>query len=1273
MDYPLENLDPEKFQQLCQSLLIKEFPQVQCFPVAQPDGGRDAISFVFDTGNEKFMVFQVKYVRKPQAETDPHKWLTAIVEDEAPKIKELIPKGAIRYVLLTNISGTAHPEKGSIDLVNSLLSTEIGIPSQCWWRDDINRRLDNAWDLKWMYTEIMTGPDFLRLIIESGLSEHKERRNASIKAFLRAQYEMDEEVRFKQVELQNKLLDLFVDVPISLRDQTDTKCSNTFFSIVGNTGAESAGAIHHEDVASQLVFVDPSVRWHHPFDASIGAATLILSRLMQQNMKHVVIEGAPGQGKSTIAQYICQVHRMRLLNEQESINKLPTHHAKAPIRLPIKVDLRDFAVWLGKKDPFNVEQEEVVPRHWNKSLESFLAALISNQSGGTDFSTDDLLAVFRISSVIIVLDGLDEVADMARRHEVVAEIVKGVQRLEENAASIQSIVTSRPAAFANSPGMPHGKFPHLQLLSLNRRIIMDYAERWLLARKMDHKHSTEFRKILREKLDQPHLRDLARNPMQLAILLSLVLTRGASLPDKRTALYDFYIDLFFSREAEKSAVVRDHRELLIDIHRYLAWLLHSQAERGNARPSVRQDLLQQIVGDYLLREGHDPALAKELFTGMVERVVALVSRVEGTFEFEVQPLQEYFAACHLYYTAPQSSPGKEQSGSKPDRFDAIARNFYWLNVTRFYAGCYSKGELPSLVERLQELIGASDFHLISQPRMLAATLLGDWVFTQNPRSVQQVVDLILSGDSLRYVLAPSENRRVRADAQNALVLPPRCGRDELVKKCFDMLPHLHGKDFTHQVLELLKANSELSSDVSFLWLMNMRSVDRDQRLTWLEYGIHLGVLTTVDINVLAQLLAELDLSEDVAALIILFRARRLDYLHSSCDIFEAIIPQILDRQIFAQAQSKVESPLDALNNSLDSGRFALAFRDRQPLPLAQFLEARGRSPKLTWSSHVSTETEFFPSHRMCMEIANIVETESQKSSALWATDLTPWSTVIEAARSLWGNRWAIVNLATVAAGIRSTAEKCADCPDLFDDNKPLARRFRYARLRSGAYRWWGTQLLASKSSNRLFVLLPLLTWGTNSTLLNNAALVDSMLEDLASQDWGRLFVAVRRCSGITRQEEERNESLGNSQLPTTMGLRFAAVLSDRLKPDDSKIIYDHYIKNRDTDDTHILQYVLRDALDLDHFATERWSPDLELVRRCYSSGIVSEPLIFQRMHFQRESNAMPLTVAEEILSTPQKYPGFLITSAEERLRLKVASNVAPVAVVAETENWFHTA
>jgi hypothetical protein len=146
MDYPLENLGPERFQQLCQALLVKEFPDVQCFPVAQPDGGRDSVSYFMGDQKDKFIVFQVKFVRKPLAETDPHKWLIDIAKEEAPKVTTLIPRGAKAFYLLTNIPGTAHLDAGSIDKVNETLSTTMEVPSKCWWRDDINRRLDSSWD-----------------------------------------------------------------------------------------------------------------------------------------------------------------------------------------------------------------------------------------------------------------------------------------------------------------------------------------------------------------------------------------------------------------------------------------------------------------------------------------------------------------------------------------------------------------------------------------------------------------------------------------------------------------------------------------------------------------------------------------------------------------------------------------------------------------------------------------------------------------------------------------------------------------------------------------------------------------------------------------------------------------------------------------------------------------------------------------------------------------------------------------------------------------------
>ncbi len=230
----------------------------------------------------------------------------------------------------------------------------------------------------------MAGPDFLRAIIESGLSEHRERRSGAIRAFLRSQYDMDEEVRFKQIELQNKLLDLFIDVPIALRDQQAGKRTHhTFGGVVRSVVSRRAIESEDPDGEPQAGLFEPGWRWHVHNERPVGAATVLLSAPMQQRMPRTVIEGAPGQGKSTIAQYVCQVHRMRLLDETEALRSVPLEHAATPVRLPIKVDLRDFALWLGRKDPFNADRADAEPANWNKSAESFLAALISHQSGGT--------------------------------------------------------------------------------------------------------------------------------------------------------------------------------------------------------------------------------------------------------------------------------------------------------------------------------------------------------------------------------------------------------------------------------------------------------------------------------------------------------------------------------------------------------------------------------------------------------------------------------------------------------------------------------------------------------------------------------------------------------------------------------------------------------------------------------------------------------------------------------------------------------------------------
>jgi len=327
MDYLYENLGDERFQEFCSCLVAKEFPNVQSFPVGQPDGGRDSIMYFMDSIKKEFIVFQVKFVRNPDSITDVHKWLTEIIKDEAPKIDKLIPKGANKFYLLTNVKGTAHLDVGSKDKVNKILESGISIPAICWWRDDLSILFEKDPLFKWSFPQILNGQDILNSVLFDSIQENKSRRENVIRAYLVDQYEIDNEVKFKQIDLQNRLLELFTDVPIRTKKiNTKNKSLRNSLNILGqNYGNE------------EFYLIDDNI-------GSWNAAEFILHPKVQSEIDKILLEGGPGQGKSTISQFICQVHRVRLLRKQHDINLLKKNIISCPVRLPFKIDFKRYSI-----------------------------------------------------------------------------------------------------------------------------------------------------------------------------------------------------------------------------------------------------------------------------------------------------------------------------------------------------------------------------------------------------------------------------------------------------------------------------------------------------------------------------------------------------------------------------------------------------------------------------------------------------------------------------------------------------------------------------------------------------------------------------------------------------------------------------------------------------------------------------------------------------------------------------------------------------------------
>ncbi|WP_219602197.1 hypothetical protein, partial [Nonomuraea indica] len=306
-----ERSDPERFQQLCQALIVAEFPGVACYPVGQRDGGRDALQFADPQGGTKSRLFQVKFVREPGKIEDTHKWLEGVVAEEAAKVATLISRDyeVHEYILITNVPGTSYLDSGTMDRANSLLSAALPVPARMWWRDDLDRRCEANARISWAYPEILRGTDVLAMIADLFPVAFSHERYTALRKFIVEQHDEDSKVRFQQVELTNDLIKLFVDVPalIASRPAARKPISPLFHAAV--------------NVAERVNASPPSAttsRRPNPYQAQdeirVGAAALLLDETVSEIARNVVLEGGPGQGKSTLGQFVCQAHRLKILS-----------------------------------------------------------------------------------------------------------------------------------------------------------------------------------------------------------------------------------------------------------------------------------------------------------------------------------------------------------------------------------------------------------------------------------------------------------------------------------------------------------------------------------------------------------------------------------------------------------------------------------------------------------------------------------------------------------------------------------------------------------------------------------------------------------------------------------------------------------------------------------------------------------------------------------------------------------------------------------------------
>lgn len=812
--YRYEDLGDEEFQELVSALVAWDGSRrARAMPLGQADGGRDAV--------DGPAVAQVKYtkdVRRP----NPIKWLLTALDDEESSIRGLVSRGTRHYVLATNVAGTGALDVGTIDRLDAELRTREaawGLETLVvWWRNDIDTRFGFApMSMKLRFRRALTSDELLAVTLVDR-SQAADPVDRTLAAYIADRFNQDNRVRFEQADLNGPTVEkLFVDVPV-----TCPAAGSPAAELLDRLGSPGDG--------------DPS----GPPGWSAGAARLLLHPDWTGN---AVIVGGPGQGKTTLLQSICQFERARHLRDADYVKQLkPNGPVSDAARVPIRIDLRRYAAWsrAAAEDGSMRADDGRDGEDAGQSLEMYLADHVREHSGGLAFTVADLASVVAERPVLLALDGLDEVASLTERDRVAAQISRSAVRLHRSALDLVILVATRPGATSVTSLLAE-RFPTLNLQRLTEALRLRYLDKWAAQAGLDRETTARLRSTFVDNYQVPHVRELASNPMQLAILLHLLQKRGI-LPEQRTQLYDDYIKVFLDREAPKEPVVQHHRLLIEEVHGFLAWRLQSSAEAEGGSGSVPLDELRSLLRDFLHDRGRKEQEIADLFTAVTSRVICLVHREAG-FEFEVQPLREYFAARHIFDNAPPGGDGN----SRDDCLNALLRRPYWSNVLRFFAGRLSRIEVRAVPSNLRTVLAEEPFDRLPLCRATAGQLLNDQVFLGHKSvPIRDAVDAALNDQGA--VLADDGFLDVSG---GRFVVGEDAARAQVAAHCKERLAAERAPEIRAALARLLVAHDDRKALQRWWWDSGQRSPSR----AWLTTAADLDVLGTLNNKQAAHVLA----------------------------------------------------------------------------------------------------------------------------------------------------------------------------------------------------------------------------------------------------------------------------------------------------------------------------------------------------------------------------------------------------------------------------------
>lgn len=753
-DYKLDKLNTREFEHLTQAL-CKKFIAIGVTPFGDgPDGGREATfdgSMDYPSQGSKwdgYLVVQCKFRQRSSVDADSDadwavKELRAELskynaeESASNKLRKVrkIPK---YFLFVTNVVLTPALAGGGRDRCISALKEDaenLGIVDwDVWGFDDICRYLDNAEEIRKAYSGFILPGDVLVSALENLKIDNPD-FNLVLSKFIQKEFKSDSAAKLQsagQYDLKYEvpLSSVFHDIPFNFSKDASLEPNENHIEVINFLTSEGDRVIRY---GSERDDANVPIMPH------------------AKNGRYVLV-GGPGQGKSTVGQYLCQLYRAVIIRD---ISNCPIDDGVAPIllgiesatsttnislpncrRFPIRIVLNSFASDLASEASLTVIE--------------YIKRKLIRLGGVEKISLETISKWLSGYPWLFVLDGLDEVPSSSNRSEVLTAIQDFLVDLTANKADVIVIATTRPQGYSDD--LAKDFFNHMYLAPLNKKQALEYGSSLLKQRSGgdEEKFSQTQRRMNMAAQNEATVR-LMRTPLQVTIMATLVERLGEP-PKQRYRLFAEYYRTIYERESNREGVLSlllNDRKTDIDIIHYRTGIfLQSDSEKaGGTDATMPLDSLLNLVKLRLIDENEgDPneiePLIVEIREAALERLVFLVSLKNESIGFEIRSLQEFMAAEAICRSA--------STDVLINRITEIAPISHWRNVILFLVGkCFFEDNSPVLdrilllCDELNDDLSMPEYSIVKWGSQLALDILTDGAARNNPKRERKLVHTAL--------------------------------------------------------------------------------------------------------------------------------------------------------------------------------------------------------------------------------------------------------------------------------------------------------------------------------------------------------------------------------------------------------------------------------------------------------------------------------------------------------------------------------------------------